>query len=138
MIEFKDFDESKLYEYSSDNLRMFVNEIEMKLSVLREQCATEMSKYLKDERFDLYSISGKRKIKKIAKRFSDMLEGASEYLRIIRVELAKREKLEDDMKYSGKGYKIDRISQEEFLQKEQDKTMAFKIKNGIEIIDEEK
>jgi len=138
MIEFKDFDESKLYEYSSDNLRMFVNEIEMKLSVLREQCATEMSKYLKDERFDLYSISGKRKIKKIAKRFSDMLEGASEYLRIIRVELAKREKLEDDMKYSGKGYKVDRISQEEFLQKEQDKTMAFKIKNGIEIIDEEK
>ena len=131
MIEFKDFDESKLYEYSSDNLRMFVNEIEMKLSVLREQCATEMSKYLKDERFDLYSISGKRKIKKIAKRFNDMLEGASEYLRIIRVELAKREKLEDDMKYSGKGYKVDRISQEEFLQKEQDKTMAFKIKNGI-------
>ena len=138
MIEFKDFDESKLYEYSSDNLKMFVNEIEMKLSVLREQCANEMSKYLTDEKFDLYSVSGKRKIRKIAKRFSDMLDGASEYLRIIRVELAKREKLEDDMRYSGKGYKVDRISQEEFLQKEQDKTMAFKLKNGIEINDEEK
>ncbi len=138
MIDFKDFDESKLYDYSSDNLRMFVNEIEMKLSVLREQCAAEMAKYLKDERFDPYSFFGKRKLKSIAKKFDNLLAGASEYLRIIKTELAKREKLEEDLKYSGKGFKPDKLTQEEFLQKEQDKTMAFLAKNGLNINDEEK
>lgn len=138
MIEFKDFDETKLYDYSSDNLRMFINEIEMKLSVLREKCASDMSALLKDERFDPYSFFGKRKLQKIADKHNRMVIGANEYLKIIKTELAKREKLEDEMRYSGRSIKQKAISEEEFLQKEQDKTMAYKVKNGIESNNEEK
>lgn len=138
MIEFKDFDETKLYDYSSDNLRMFINEIEMKLSVLREKCVSDMSVLLKDERFDPYSFFGKRKLQKIADKHNRMVIGANEYLKIIKTELAKREKLEDEMRYSGRSIKQKAISEEEFLQKEQDKTMAYKVKNGIESNNEEK
>ena len=138
MIEFKDFDETKLYDYSSDNLRMFINEIEMKLSVLREKCASDMSVLLKDERFDPYSFFGKRKLQKITDKHNRMVIGANEYLKIIKTELAKREKLEDEMRYSGRSIKQKAISEEEFLQKEQDKTMAYKVKNGIESNNEEK
>ena len=75
MVEFKDFDESKLYEYTSENLKMFINEIEMKLSVLRESCANEMSEYLQDEKFDPYSFWGKRKLKKVAQRYDSKFVG---------------------------------------------------------------
>ena len=138
MIEFKDFDETRLYDYTSDNLRMFINEIDMKLSVLREKCAADMAVLLKDETFDPYSFFGKRKLKKIADKHNRMVIGANEYLRIIKTELAKREKLEDEMRYSGKSIKQKPISEEEFLQREQDKTMAYKVKNGIETNNEEK
>lgn len=138
MVEFKDFDEKKLYDYTSDNLRMFINEIEMKLSVLREKCASEMAVYLEDERFDPYSFFGKRKLQKIAAKHNRLVYGANEYLRIIKNELAKREKLEDEMRYSGRSIKQKPISEEEFLQREQDKTMAYKAKNGIESNDEQK
>ena len=138
MVEFKDFDETKLYDYTSDNLKMFINEIEMKLSVLREKCVSEMAVYLEDERFDPYSFFGKRKLQKIAKRHNRLVIGANEYLRIIKNELAKREKLEDEMRYSGRSIKQKPISEEEFLQREQDKTMAYKAKNGIDSNNEQK
>lgn len=128
MVEFKDFDESKLYEYTSENLKMFINEIEMKLSVLRESCANEMSEYLQDEKFDPYSFWGKRKLKKVAQRYDSKFVGGEEFLRIIKTELAKREKLEEDMKYSGKSIKQQKVIEEEFLQKEQDKTWAYRSK----------
>jgi hypothetical protein len=105
---------------------------------LREKCAADMSMLLKDERFDPYSFFGKRKLQKIADKHNRMVIGANEYLKIIKTELAKREKLEDEMRYSGRSIKQKAISEEEFLQKEQDKTMAYKVKNGIESNNEEK
>lgn len=129
MIALKDFDDSRVEEYSTENLRMFVNEIEMRKSIIREKCASEMAKYLKDERFDAYSFMGRRKLRKIAKKYDDALAGADVYMKAIKKELSHREVLEEEAKYSGRGIvKPKQMSQDEFLQKEQDKTMALRSK----------
>ena len=130
MVSFKDFDESKLPDYTVEELRTLLNEIEMKRSVLADQCASEMAVYLKDESFDLYSARGSRKIKKIAKKYTPALEGGKEYYRIIAEELRKKENYEEEQRYSGRGLVKPKKyeSTEEFLQKEQDKTWAYRSK----------
>ena len=129
MIPFKDFDESKLDKYSIENLRMFINEIEMKRSESREKRLTEMAECLSDERFDAYSFFGKRKLRKIAKKYDGSLAGAEIYLKMIQRELSKREDEEEIARYSGRSIvKQKQISEEEFLQKEQDKTWAYRSK----------
>ena len=66
MVDFMDFDESKLPDYTIDDLRGFINAIEMRRSVLSEKCSSEMAVYLQNDSFDIYSFRGSRKIKKIA------------------------------------------------------------------------
>lgn len=130
MVSFKDFDESKMTDYSIDDLRSFINEIEMRRSVLSEKCSAEMAVYLKDDRFDIYSFRGSRKIKKIAKKYAPLFAAGDEFLKIIGNELRKREQYEEEMRYSGRGLKKPKKyeSEEEFLQKEQDKTLAYRSK----------
>lgn len=128
MVEFKDFDDSKLYEYTSENLKQFINEIEMKKSVIREQRAHEMAEVLKDVRFDPFSFGGKRKLRKIAEKYDGMFAGANEYMSIISAELSRREMLEENSSYSGKGSRKKNESVEEFLRKEEDKTWAMRSK----------
>lgn len=129
MITLKDFDESKVDEYSIETLKIFINEIEMKKSVIREKCASEMAEYLKDERFDPYSFFGRRKLRKIAKKYDSALAGAGIYLSIVKKALKRKEDLEEEARYSGRGIvKPKQMSDEEFLQKEQDKTWAYRSK----------
>ena len=129
MISIKEFDDSKIDEYSTEDLKKLANEIEMKKSIIREKCATEMAEYLKDERFDAFSFIGRRKLKKVAKKYDGALAGAEDYMRVIKKELKKREALEEEAKYSGRGIvKPKQMSEEEFLQKEQDKTWLYRSK----------
>ena len=130
MVSFKDFDESKIADYSVEELQSFLNEIEMKRSVLAEECASEMSVYLKDETFDIYSFRGSRKIKKIAKKYAPLFTAGKEYFRIITDALQKKEKYEEEQRYLGKGIAKPKKyeSTEEFLQKEQDKTWVYRSK----------
>ena len=130
MIGFKDFDESKLREYTAENLRGFLNEIEMKKSVLNEECASEMASLFKDESFDVYSFKGSRKVKKIANKYAPLIDTALDFEKMIKAEVAVREKYEDEMRYSGKSIAKPKqqMSEEEFLQKEQDKTWAYRSK----------
>lgn len=129
MSSFKDFDESKMVDYSLEELKTFVNEINMKISVINEKCAEEMAVYLNDDTFDVYSRRGSKKMKKIAQKYALSLAGANEYLRILGEEIKKREQYEEEMRYSGRSIKKPKqMSQEEFLQKEEDKTWAYRSK----------
>ena len=67
MITLKDFDESKIDEYSTENLMALVNEVDMKKSVIREKLASEMAEILKDERFDAYSFLVEENLKRLQK-----------------------------------------------------------------------
>lgn len=130
MVSFKDFDESKLTDYTIEELRGFINEIEMRRSVLSEKCADEMAVYLKDDKFDIYSFRGSRKIKKIAKKYAPLFLAGKDFMRIISEELRKKEQYEEELRYSGRGLKNPKKyeSEEEFLQREQDKTWAYRSK----------
>ena len=130
MSSFKDFDESKMVDYSLEELKSFVNEINMKISVINTKCAEEMAGYLNDDTFDVYSRRGSKKMKKIAQKYAPSLVGANEYLKILGEEIKKREQYEEEMRYSGRSLKKPKpqMSQEEFLQKEEDKTWAYRSK----------
>lgn len=129
MVNFKDFDETKMVDYTDDDLKEFYHEVEKKKSVLKEQCSEEMSILLKNDKFDVYSWSGSRKIKKIADKYAGLIAVADDYLKTVGNEMRKREKFEEEQRYSGKSIKKrENISQEEFLQKEEDKTWAYRSK----------
>lgn len=130
MVSFKDFDESKMAEYSTEELRGFVREIELKKSVIQEHCSSELAEYLKNDKFDPYSSSGSRKLKKVAEKYTPSLMGANEFLKVINVELKKREQYQEEMRYSGRSIKKNTtpVSEEEFLKTEEDKTWAYRSK----------
>ena len=130
MVDFKDFDESKLPDYTIDDLRGFINEIEIRRSVLSEKCSSEMAVYLQNESFDIYSFRGSRKIKKIANKYAHLFAAGDEFLRIIGDELRRREQYEEEMRYSGKSVNNPKKyeTEEEFLQREQDKTDVYRSK----------
>ena len=101
----------------------------MKKSVILERYSSELADVLQNDRFDVYSYAGKRKLAKISKKYKSKIIGADEYLQLLEDELKKREQLEENMRYSGTGkYKTPEISQEEFLRKEQDKTWVYRSK----------
>lgn len=129
MVNFKDFDETKMVDYTDDDLKEFYHEVEKKKSVLKEQCSEEMSILLKNDKFDVYSWSGSRKIKKIADKYAGLIAVADDYLKTVGNEIRKREKFEEEQRYSGRSIKKrEDISREEFLQKEEDKTWAYRSK----------
>lgn len=129
MTSFKDFDESKMVEYSLSDLKGFVNEIEMMKSVISQKMNDELSEELKRESFDIYSRRGEKKIKKISSKYTGSLVGAESYLKIIDAEIKKREQHEEELRYSGRSLKRhNEMSEDEFLQKEQDKTTAYRSK----------
>ena len=130
MVSFREFDETKMVEYTTEELRGFIHEIEMRYGVVVEKCASEMAECVNNDKFDLYSARGERKIKKIAEKHAPMFEAAEEFMRIINTELSRREDFEEQSRYSGRGLKtpIKNQSAEEFLQQEQDKTDLYRSK----------
>ena len=128
MKHIKDFEKEKLAEYTDEDLKMFVNQIIMQRSVLQQKCADEMQVYLSNEKFDIYSRSGSRKIGKISSKYADLFSGADYLEEIIQEELKKRERYNEEQKYSGRSIVRREMSKEEFLEREQDKTWAYKSK----------
>ena len=128
MKHIKDFEKEKIAEYTDEDLKMFINQITMQRSVLQQKCADEMQVYLSNEKFDIYSRSGSRKINKISSKYADLFSGADYLEEIIQEELKKREKYNEEQKYSGRSVVRREMSKEEFLEREQDKTWAYKSK----------
>lgn len=129
MTSFKDFDESKMVDYSLEELRGFVKEIEMMKSIINQKMTDEIVAEVKDDSFDIYSRRGEKKIKKISGKYVGSLIGADSFLDLIQGEISKREQYEEEMRYSGRGIrKRDQLSTEEFLKKEEDKTLVHRTK----------
>ena len=129
MVTLKEFSEAKMDSYSVEEINSLINEVEMRKSETREKMMYEMAEQFKDERFDAFSFFGQRKLRKIAKKYDGIMAGADVYIRIFRTELARREALENTSSYTGKSIaKKKEMSEEEFLQKEQDKTWLYRSK----------
>jgi hypothetical protein len=128
MKHVKDFEQANIAEYTDEDLKNFLNEITMQRSVLEQKCADEMQVYLSNEKFDIYSRSGSRKIDKISEKYAGLFAGADYLEEIIKAELVKREKYNEEQKYSGRSIVRREMSKEEFLEREQDKTWAYKSK----------
>lgn len=128
MRHVKDFDKELIADYTDEELRNFVNQIAMQRSVLQERCAEEMNKYLANERFDIYSYFGKKKIDKISQKYAVYFSGADYIEEIIKEELKKRDKYNEEQRYTGRSVAVKEISKDEFLQKEEDKTWMYKSK----------
>ena len=69
MVKLKNFDESKIDEYSIEELQSLINEVDMTRSVIREKLTAEMAEKLKDDKFDAFSFFGQRKLRKKFRRY---------------------------------------------------------------------
>ena len=130
MLQLNDFDENNVAVYTRQELIAIRNEIEMKKSILNEECAAEMVELMKEKNFDVYSSSGNRKMNKVAKKYAPLLDGADYLLGIVKTELEKRDKYDEELRYSGRSLanKGPKMSTEEFLKKEEEKTWVHRSK----------
>ena len=128
MRHIKDFEKENIADYTDEELKNFLNQIAMQRGVLQTQCADEMNQYLKDDGFDVYSFWGRRKVDKISKKYASIFAGADYLEETIKEEMKKREKFNEEQRYTGKSIVKKEQSLEEFLEKEQDKTWAYKSK----------
>ena len=128
MRHIKDFEKENIADYSDEELKNFLNQIAMQRGILQTKCADEMNKYLKDDGFDVYSFWGKRKVDKISKKYAGIFAGADYLEETIKDEIKKREKFNEEQKYTGRSVAVKEISKDEFLQKEEDKTWMYKSK----------
>ena len=130
MLDVIDFDEKSVASYTRQELIAIRNKIEMKKSILNEECAAETIEVMKEKNFDIYSYRGNKKLKKISQKYAPLFSGADYLLDIIKVELEKRDKYDEELKYSGKSLasKQPKMSTDEFLKKEEEKTWVHRSK----------
>ena len=75
MVKLKNFDESKIDEYSIEELQSLINEVDMTRSVIREKLTAEMAEKLKDDKFDAFSFLVKENLEKLQKSMMELLLG---------------------------------------------------------------
>ncbi len=116
-------------EIGDKELVVFRNELLMKQSEIEEAYAEDIAEISKSENFDIYTRKGERQIKKIAKKYEDITTGVDYLLEVVNSELAKRDKYNEEQRYSGKGSSAhEEQSESEFFKTEELKTMAHKAK----------
>lgn len=116
-------------EIGDKELVVFRNELLMKQSEIEEAYAEDIAEISKGDDFDPYSRKGERQIKKIAKKYQDITTGVDYLLEVVNTELAKRDKYNEEQRYSGKSsFAYEKQSESDFLKAEELKTMSHKAK----------
>lgn len=112
-------------EMTDDELYAFRDNLATVRAQIDEEWAAELASFASGDDFDPYSRSGERKIKKLAKKYANKTVGLN-YLRDLTFEeIAKRDRYKEQQMYVKGGYgKI--LSEEEFLEREEIKTKAYK------------
>ena len=117
----------KFPELSDDELYHLRDTLSVEREKIDDMWADEIGK-LASEGLDHYTFSGRRMLKKVAKKYAKMGSGIAYLQELTLEEIRKRDKYKEEQKYTGKGkYKDDfNMTQEEFLEKEQIKTESYK------------
>ena len=114
-------------DYSDKDLLLYRDKMRDLYEEIVDGWAKELAQTC-DKDFDEYSFSGKRKINKLTKKWSEKLSSVQVALEMVQEELVKRNYYDDKQSYFIDGdYKSStNLSDDEFLRIEQEKTEMLK------------
>lgn len=129
----------RIRDMSDKDIYVLRNELKMEISKIEDAYTDEIASFA-TANFDPNSYWGARKIKKVANKYAEMSDGPSFILELVEEEISKREYLNEQKRYSGKGSGYTKKDVDSFLESEKLKTMAhqFDLKdNGYDQIQED-
>lgn len=123
---YKDYMYMNMINYSYQELETIHGELEVEYEKYAEAWAKEAAKLVNDG-IDPYSYLGEKKLKKLAKKHASTTSDILIILENIENELDKRDKANEEAKYSGKGtYKLDTRDKQAFIDEEHLKTISYR------------
>ena len=129
---------SNFANYSDEDLILMKKNLIERYDEVEEEWTKELAE-MWDEKFDQYSASGQRKIKKLQTKYADMLSDIEIVFEDLKDELSKRNipvsELEDITDNEEEEVIDKNISEFEFVQKEAEKTQQYR--QGIQYRNEE-
>ncbi len=116
-----------LVNYSDEDLINAKNNLDIEYGKYAELWAQEVAYLVNEKNVDPYSFWGERKIKKVNTKYADKTSDIQLAIEMIDRELAKRDKYNFEQSFIGsKKYYDDTLTEEEFFEKEELKTMKYK------------
>lgn len=114
---------------SDKDLITLKNTLIIKEGEIEDAYTDDIAELSKDEDFDPYSRKGERMIKKAAKKYMEDIRGLDYMFEVVEKEIAKREKYNEEQRYSGKGtFSYKNQTEDEFFESEEMKTMSYRSK----------
>ena len=116
-----------LANYTDEQLIEARNKLDVEYGRYIEECSTELGVLINEKKVDIYSFWGEKKVNKIIKNYSSITADIKIAIEDIERELQRRDNYNFEQSFiGGKKYHDDTISEKEFLEKEQLKTMKYK------------
>lgn len=127
MIDLQIFRELDPAEVSDENMNYYREELIKMHDELSDAFAEELKK-IDSDNFDPYSFFGERKVKKISKKYAKKISEVDMLVDVIDDEMDRREKYNEEQRYTGSGKYVPRYSldPEEYLKQEQEKTARIR------------
>ncbi len=135
---YKDYWYVNLVDFSDDELIELRNNLDIEYGKLAEEWGEAVAHLVNDLKVDPYTFWGGRKVKKVTKKYSSQTAEIQVLIEDIHKELQKRDNYRFEQSFiGGKPYHDMNLSEKEFFEKEQLKTLKYKESIDVERPDEE-
>lgn len=126
-------DEVILANYTDKELEDARNKLEIEYGQKVEEWAHEVAVLINDKNVDPYSFWGEKKLKKITRKYTDITSDIQIAVEKLNAELQKRDNYNFEQSFiRGKKYYDDTLTEKEFFEKEQLKTLKYKKSIGLD------
>lgn len=124
---YRNFINANLVDFSDDELVELKNHLEVEYGKLVEEWGNAVGKLVNVEGVDPYSFWGERKVNKVTKKYTSQTADIQILMEDIDLELSKRDNYRFEQSFiGGKSYHDTSLSEKEFFEKEQLKTLKYK------------
>lgn len=126
-MSYTEYKNVNFVEFNDDELIAIRNQMEMEYGEFVDAWGKEVAFLINEKHVDPYSFWGEKKINKVIKKYADKTSDIQIIIEDIDKELFNRDNYKFQQSFLGKtGYYDDSLTQKEFFEKEQLKTLKYK------------
>lgn len=124
---YKDYMYVNLVDYNDDELIDIHNGLDAEYGRIVEEWGADIAKLINVQNVDPFSFFGKRKVDKLNNKYADKTSDIQILIEDIEKELEKRDKYNFEQSFiGGKSYHDKTLTEKEFFEKEELKTLKYK------------